>query len=119
MSQGIVNYNATYFETKVVTKIHGEPTYEEIKRLHNVLKANAGRVPSVLGGGRNGYLALVISPTQYAMVSNVAFNRPLHPGQLILPPGISDMNARIQRENYNEALRLFRECEGVDSALRA
>ena len=36
-----INYIDTYFEFKELTKIHGEPTYDTLKQLHNQLKANA------------------------------------------------------------------------------
>ena len=119
MSTGIVDYRSTYFEQKLITRIHGEPSYDTIKRLHNELKANAGRVPSNLGGGMHGHLALVISPTQYAMISNTPFVRPAHPGPFFYPPGTSDLNIRLLRDNHAEATRVFREVVGVDNALRA
>ena len=119
MSTGIVDYRSTFFEQKIITKIHGEPSYDAIKRLHNELKANAGRVPSNLGGGMHGHLALVLSPTQYAMISNTPFVRPAHPGPFFYPPGTSDINIRLLRDNHAEATRVFREVVGVDNALRA
>ena len=50
-AEGAINYIETVFEYKEVTKIHGEPTYETIKRLHNEVKVNATQVRSNLGGG--------------------------------------------------------------------
>ena len=119
MTTGIVDYRSTFFEQKIITRIHGEPTYDSIKRLHNELKANAGRVPSNLGGGLHGHLALVISPAQYSMLSNTPFVRPAHPGPFFYPPGTSEINIRLLRDNYTEAVRVFREVTGVDNALRA
>ena len=75
-----INYIETHFEFKELTKIHGEPTYETIKTLHNQLKANASLVPSGLGGGTFGHLGLVITPAQYALISPAAFDCPAHPG---------------------------------------
>ena len=53
-----VNYVDTYFEFKELTKIHGEPTFESLKKIKDELKANASAVTSDLGGGANGHLAL-------------------------------------------------------------
>ena len=39
-----INYKDTYFQFKELTKIHGEPNYDSIKRLHNEVKANARRI---------------------------------------------------------------------------
>ena len=46
-----IDYVKTYFQTPVLTKIHGEPTFEALRVLFNELKANAGDVSTPLGGG--------------------------------------------------------------------
>ena len=38
----------TYFQHKLLTKIHGKPTYPTLQVLHTELKANAGSVPTTL-----------------------------------------------------------------------
>ena len=112
-----VNY-FNYFEHKDLTKIHGEPTYDTIKLLHDQIKANAASVRSSLGGGLYGHLGLVLSPTEYAMVSNTPFDRPNHPGVLVIPQGTLLHAANTMKEAHAEALRLFNEVLGVDNALR-
>ena len=82
---GAINYRDTHFETKDLTPIHGEPIAKSLLRLTNELKANARSVLSNLGGGNHGHLGLVLSPPDYALISNVLFNRPNHPGPLIIP----------------------------------
>ena len=42
---------AKLFEVQTVLKIHGEPDYESLTRLKDILKANASRTTSELGGG--------------------------------------------------------------------
>ena len=49
-SRGI-DYVNTYFDFPVLTRIHGEPTYETLKVLKKQLQANAATVNCVLGGG--------------------------------------------------------------------
>ena len=45
------------------------------------LKRNAQRIPTTLGGGNHGYLALLITPTEYLNIpGTTAFNRPGTPG---------------------------------------
>ena len=36
-----LNYVDTYLEYTTLTKMHGEPTYENIKKIINELKANS------------------------------------------------------------------------------
>jgi hypothetical protein len=57
-----VNYKDSYFEHSVLTKIRGEPTYENLQTLTSELKANASSVPSLLGGGNHGYLGIYYKP---------------------------------------------------------
>ena len=95
------NYKETYFLHKEVTKIHGEPTYEAIHWLHKEIKANAASVPSNLGGGALGHLGLVITLQQYALLSNAEFNRPNHPGQLIIPPNSTQAQIAAIKEQRN------------------
>ena len=45
------------------------------------LKRNAQRIPTTLGGGNHGYLALLITATDYLNIPGItAFNRPGPPG---------------------------------------
>ena len=46
----------TFFAVKVLPKIHGEPDYVQLKKLKDLLKANATKVTSDLGGGAHGHL---------------------------------------------------------------
>ena len=61
-----INYVENYFRVKVLSKIHGEPNFENLKTLRNQIKANAGTVATHLGGGQLGYLGLLLSPAEYA-----------------------------------------------------
>ena len=120
MNRGIagINYKETYFQFKELTKIHGEPTYDTIKTLHDQIKANASAVPSTLGGGALGHLGLVVTPQQYALLSNAPFNRPNHPGQCNIPPNSTQAQIQAIKDQHTEQLRLFNEVIGVEAALR-
>jgi hypothetical protein len=53
------------------TPIIGEPTYETIAALKRCLQSNALSIKCTLGGGRHGYLALmIVSDEMYATLSN-------------------------------------------------
>ena len=113
-----IDYRNTLFEFKELKKIHGEPTYEGLKVLVNQLKSNAQAVSSPLGDGMHGYLALVLSPRQYATVSNVPFVRPMAPGPLTIPPVTLPNVAIALQAQHAEQVRIFQECNGVEKALK-
>ena len=73
-----------FFKFPNLTKIHGEPTFDSIKTLHNELKTNSQTVPSNLGGGTHGHLGLVLNHQQYALLSDASFITPPHPGTLVI-----------------------------------
>lgn len=112
-----IDYRSTYFEHPALTKIHGEPTYDTLQRLHNELKSNASSVPSTLGGGSHGHLGLVVSSARYVLITNIPYIRPPPPGMRILPPNVTDQVAMIYRENHAEYVRIFHEVTAVEKAL--
>ena len=75
------------FEIASPPRIYGEPDYERLKKLKDILKSNASRITSELGGGGHGHLGLILSANEYTGVSNVPYIRPVHPGQLDIPAG--------------------------------
>ena len=111
-ASGSINYRES-FEIPVLTKIQGEPTADSLILLKRELKSNASSVYSNIGGGTHGHLFLVIYPTQFNLLSNSAFIRPLHPVLLTIPNGTTDAMIVVIKEHYNEQLRLFREVNGV------
>ena len=85
MMHSSVDFAAAYFEFPQLDKVHGEPSYTALKRLKKQLKANAITVVSDLGGGHYGHLGLVLTPAEYQLISNVPYERPVHPGPLVIP----------------------------------
>ena len=74
-----IDYAKTNFDYQVLTKIVGTPTYEDIKKIKDELKANAASVPSDLGGGAHGHLGLVLDATEYVAVTTTPYFRLTHP----------------------------------------
>ena len=73
----------SHFEYKELTKVEGEPNLDSILLLHCQVKQNPQSVPTTLGDGQLGYLALVISKEKYNVIPNATgFVRPLDPGQV-------------------------------------
>ena len=75
------DFRASHFEYKILDKIHGTPDIDSILRLYKQVKRNLQSVPTKLGGGQLGYLALGIDTTAFdALPNSNAFVRPVHPG---------------------------------------
>ena len=98
------DYRSRFFEYKILTKIKGEPTIETIAKLHKEVKRNAQKIPTTLGGGQNGYLALVIPPNVYNNIPGTTpFIRPQNPGPFVptprLQPRIATRNQPAAYDN--------------------
>jgi hypothetical protein len=70
-----------------MTKIHGQPTNQDINFLDNELTAISLSFPSGLGGGLHGHAGLVTSDADYAIFApGTPFIVPANPGSY--PPGV-------------------------------
>ena len=119
-SYSIFDYKSTHFEYSELEKIHGHPDIDTLLRIFRQLKRNAQRVPTLLGGGQLGYLALVISTALYdALTNSQPFIRPILPGPFI-PSGIRLSAAELSQEKcaHDETVRTYNECQAVEQALR-
>ena len=111
-----VNYRES-FKISVLTKIQVEPTAYLLILLKRELEVNVSSVYSNPGGGTHGHLFLVISPTQFNLLSVASFIRLLHPGPLTFPNGTTASMSVVVKDQYNEQLHLFKEVNGVEKAL--
>ena len=127
------NYRTAYFQYPTLDKIHGQPTLDTILYLQKQIKINAQSVPTTLGGGQLGYLALVLPATSYDAIPNAArFQRPPDPGPFIVqtrtPPTTRNTQATPiqitaavvaqQKSAWDESKRIFNECQAVEQVLR-
>ncbi len=118
MSGGNAIPNYT-FEYPDLTVVHGEPTYDSLTILLNQLKANARSVRTSIGGGQHGYLGLLLSPAQYAIIApNTPFQYPPHPGPLQIPAYQLPHVTQQLTSQHSDSVRLFNECHNVAQALR-
>ena len=60
-----IDYKNNLFEHPELTRIVGEPTTATLITLQAEVRDNAQSVQSDLGGGANGHLGLVCTPTIY------------------------------------------------------
>ena len=118
MSSSSTNYRETVFAHHDLTRIQGEPSFSDLKLLSREVKANAMAVHSTIGGAAHGHLGLVLTPAQYANVSQTAFVRPVFPANLVVPAGTTAVASNALEREHKEQLRLFREVLGVENALK-
>jgi hypothetical protein len=103
MMSKIPSVNDTYFQHKVLTKVHGTPTYETLMTLSTELKANASSVPSTLGGGLYGHLGLILSAERYATLANsVPWINPGNPGPFAPPAGATAAQLEAAKDVWRE-----------------
>ena len=70
------------------TKIHGQPTDQDLTLLEKELISIAANVPTVLGKGNHGHSGIIVEPTKYlVMMGGTVFVNPVHPG--IYPAGLT------------------------------
>ena len=95
----------------------GIPNYETLHLLHNEIKSNAMAVQSNLGGGKHGYLGLVVRPTAYDLLTNTTFFCKVNPGDLGIPIAATHHTQEELKLQYDENLRVFHKTQGVERAL--
>jgi hypothetical protein len=120
MSLRIPSVKDTYFQHKVLTKIHGKPTYETLQNALTELKANAGSVPSTLGGGQYGHLGLLLSDARYATLPlALPWTSPVNPGPYEPPDAGTSVQIEAAKDVWRERKHTFELCQATEKALIA
>ena len=120
-------YRATNFEYKVLDKIHGTPDIGSLVKVFRQLKRKSQSIPTTLGGGHLGYLALVLLPAAYTSIPNAAaFSRPTRPGVFTVTAlinlcsgtnAISSEYITQQKTRHDEFMHVYNECQAMEQAL--
>ena len=120
MSNRIPSVKDTYFQHKVLTKVHGKPTYEALRTLTTELKANAGSVPTTIGGGLYGHLGLILTDIRYATLpGTVPWTTPLNPGVFAPPAAGTAAQIDAAKDVWKEAKLSFDLVQATEKALIA
>jgi hypothetical protein len=120
MSPNLPSVNDTYFQHKVLTRVHGQPNYETLQTLTTEIKANASSVPSTLGGGQYGHLGLILSADRYATLANtVPWVSPPNPGPFAPPAGGTGPQIEAAKDVWRELKLSFELCQATEKALVA
>jgi hypothetical protein len=101
-----------------VTKIHGQPTNQDINHLDNQLNAIASSFPSELGGGIHGHAGLVKNVADYELFApGTPFIVPANQG--VYPLGnIPAVQPRQQEAEHKALVAQFQTCAGVSKGLK-
>jgi hypothetical protein len=103
------------------TKIHGQPTDQDLTLLEKELISIAANVPTALGGGNHGHAGIIVELTKYlVMTGGTVFIKPVHPG--IYPAGLA-ANAAVGTHAMVEAVHKkqiaqFKIFAGVEQTLK-
>ena len=84
------------------------PIYKTIKVLNDELSTNTATIPTTLGGGQLGHVAIIVSPAIYATLSNTPFVAPTSPNAPNLA-GLTDPQISAANQAYNKALQIFQD----------
>ena len=108
------------FPIKTLPKIDGEPTYESINAIMQMLYANAATSPTTMGGGTHGHIGLIMKPALYRTLSDVPYSIPVDPGPIpAFAPGSSGLVREQITNEFDESKRIFANHYNMDLALKA
>jgi hypothetical protein len=116
----IPSVNNTYFQHKVLTRIHGIPVYETLQHLTTEIKAKAASMPTTLGGGQYSHLGLVVLDQKYAtLATTIPWITPVNPGPFVPPAGATRLQLEAAQEVWRTKKLAFEICQATEKALIA
>jgi hypothetical protein len=115
-----VDYITAKFPVKTLPLIEGEPDYENINNMVQMLYGNAASLQSPLGGGQHGHIGIIMSTVLYATLSNQQYDTPADPGLPPVPPARA--TGAIIEENrisYASERKIYDNHTNMDDALKS
>jgi hypothetical protein len=102
---------------RAVTKVNGQPTCNDLNLLDKELTAIAAFIPTVLGGGLNGYAGVLLSNANHATIApGTPFVPPANSG--VYPIGVTAANCVRMEAEHNEQIKVFETFTGVGMGLK-
>jgi hypothetical protein len=105
---------------ETVTKIHGQPTNQDLTILEKELIAILANIPTTLGGGNHGHAGILMDPARYLLTAGILFVNPANPGNY--PAGIAAnaaAGARARAEaQHKEEVKEYETFQGVIQATK-
>jgi hypothetical protein len=107
------------FPHSSLPKVTGEPTFEDLKVIRRLLNTEAMSVASYEGGGRHGYLGIIMTNEEYFEIAVDVFPVPANPGPSAAV--VAGMTAAVIAETtrlHREATQVYRTYHNVDQAIK-
>ena len=105
---------------ETVTKIHGQPTNQDLTILEKELIAILANIPTTLGGENHGHAGILMDPARYLLTAGVPFVNPANPGNY--PAGVAvnaAAGARARAEaQHKEEVKEYETFQGVMQATK-
>eukprot|EP00957_Ditylum_brightwellii_P193983 14773639-Ditylum_brightwellii.AAC.1 len=94
------------FVYKMLPIIDSQTMYADINKMSKMLYANAGKVPTTLGGGIKGHIGLIMKASLYVTISMTAYVAPTEP---TMPTNVNSMGAEreLALRQYKAAKTIF------------
>jgi hypothetical protein len=105
---------------ETVTKIHGQPTNQDLTILEKELIEILVNIPTALGGGNHGHAGIIMDPARYLLIAGVPFNNPANPRNYPANvPGnaAAGVRARFEAE-HKEQVKEYETFQGVAQATK-
>ena len=96
------------FPTKILPPIPGNPDYEFISKLNQLMYGNTATLPTTLSGGAHGHVGLIVKATLYVTLSPTAYVAPIEPPLMPIIPQTTTCAARQQLcDQYTEEQQIY------------
>ena len=107
-------------QKETVTKIHGQPTNQDLMILEKELIAILINIPTTLGGGNQGHAGIIMDPARYLLIAEALFNNPANPGNYPANvPGNAAAGVRARAEaEHKEEVKEYETFQGVVQATK-
>ena len=105
---------------ETVTKIHGQPTNQDLTILKKELIVILANIPMTLGGGNHGHAGIIMDQTKYLLTAGVPFVNLANPGNYPanVPGNVAQgVQARADAE-HKEAVKEYQTFQGVVQATK-
>ena len=86
------------FPIKTIPTIDGEPDYNTINKIMQLLYGNAASLPTTLGGGQHGHIGIIMTPQLYTTLAATPYESPPDPG--ITPIHAIGASAEIRQTKF-------------------
>ena len=96
-----------------------KPSYSSIQDMHCLLTANAASIESPRGGGQNRHPRIILTTTQYPLVSRDPFICSTDPGCTTHIPALTNpFDEKALLRKHAKQLRQYNECRNVEASLQ-